>query len=103
MKPTKREQLAMLAALVTDFAGAICSPKLAKAALFARTTFDDDLVGQIVQWLTLNGGDWQAALKDLPDTVKRRNQARLSAFRTWAAHVCKRKVAGLLTWPEGGV
>lgn len=94
-----------LAAILTDWQGAIRNPKTAKAVLFCGKYFPG-FTGQLVREIHLHGGDWREAVKDLlamRGGCPALPRSRVLAFKTWAEKITARPVRGLLTWKGGGL
>ena len=92
-----------LAAILTDWQGAIRNPKTAKAVLFCGKYFPG-FTGQLVREIHLHGGDWREAVKDLlamRGGCPALPRSRVLAFAAWAEKVTARPVRGLLTWKGG--
>jgi len=93
-----------LAAILTDWQGAIRNPKNAKAVLFCRKMFPG-FTGDLIREIHLQNGDWRAAVSDLLSNrggCPALPRSRVWAFAAWAEKITARPVRGLLTW-KGGV
>lgn len=102
MKPALvASPLAVLPLLLRDYRAAILNPKIARAVLFARSSFADSFVAEIVAEIRAANGDWRAALRALPRAFEVEHAARLKKFKAWAERNARRDVIGLLEWKGG--
>ena len=77
------EEIEMLTALLRNFQGAINSPQIARALLYKRESFADDLVREAATELWLNDGDWTRTRAAL----SRPHAPRRERFFAWAEKV----------------
>ena len=92
-----------LAAILTDWQGAIRHPKNAKAVFCCRKMFPG-FTGDLIREIHLKNGDWRAAVSDLLNNrggCPALPRSRVRAFAAWAEKVTARPVRGLLTWKGG--
>ncbi len=92
-----------LETILRDYEGAIRKPKIARAVLFARSTFKDVFVSRVDAEIRGANGNWRAALHALPRSFVVVHEARLKKFTAWAEKVTRREVRGLLEWKGGAL
>jgi hypothetical protein len=101
VRAAKLNPFAVLTLILRDYQAAISNPMIARAVLFARTSFDDSFVASIVAEIRSADGNWRTALAALPVAFRISNHERLVKFKAWAEKISRRPVAGLLEWKGG--
>lgn len=92
-----------LETILRDYEAAIRQPKIARAVLFARSSFKEEFVAEVVTEIRSQNGNWRAALRALPRSFVVAHKARLAKFTAWAEKVTRREVRGLLEWKGGAL